>query len=508
MPDCKLKPLAAAILIASIPTSQSIFAETKSTESLTIEEVVVTARNREESLSDVPISVSAYSSEQLSDLGINDVEDLINYTPGVSFDAGGSTATGSIVMRGLSQPGLIGDETNVAVFVDGVYQSGRAAAFMPFTGLERIEVVRGPQSALYGRNAFAGAINYITKKPSTDFTAGFESEYGNYDRERLSGFISGPVLPGFGMRFDAVKDDTGSTWEDEVDHFDLGQNKTNAQRFAISYTPFENTSIDLSVTNIEFEANPEAGFFVEHNALVPAVTSPISTGNPEEYIGNITEATPLGAAPGAIGDHMNSDRMHLTFESDFEAFTFTSISGYNKTEYESITGYDTFSTGALFVPSIPGVTDSAIAQFNENPAFADRITNFGAVYKIDATAKELGGQPNDNRKDISQEIRFTSASGSSLPWSAGFMYAKTELDQWLWNSPTDTPLGDPLSAFAVSFSGTGLDANSNPRVLQRSDYETKTKSAFFSVGYDATDKLSFTVEGRQTKEDKRAITLI
>ena len=115
----RLNPLAAALI--AISTAAPAIAQTADEEGLRLEEIVVTARMREESLQDVPVAVNAFSEKDLQRQNANDMRDLVRMSPGLVYDSSGSIATGSVVIRGMSQPGLIGAETNVAVFVDGVY---------------------------------------------------------------------------------------------------------------------------------------------------------------------------------------------------------------------------------------------------------------------------------------------------------------------------------------------------------------------------------------------------
>ena len=159
------------------------------------EELVVTARKREENLQSVPISVATLGREDLQLRDVINLERLAEQTPGLSFATAGSLVNRRAVIRGMSQQTRVGDETNVATFVDGVYTPGFSGAeFFGFETLERIEVIKGPQSALYGRNSFAGAINYVTAKPTYETAGGAELTVGSDERFGISGYISGPVV--------------------------------------------------------------------------------------------------------------------------------------------------------------------------------------------------------------------------------------------------------------------------------------------------------------------------
>ncbi|MFA3791204.1 TonB-dependent receptor [Aliiglaciecola sp. SL4] len=131
-----------------------------------IEKIIVTARRRQEGLQDVPLSISAMSEEDLRDANIYSVEDLAASTPGLSYT--NTRALGSPIIRGLAQTDGGAIQTNVGVFMDGIYINNRSGLEFGNMDIAQIEVAKGPQSALYGRDSFAGAINYVTRAPSID----------------------------------------------------------------------------------------------------------------------------------------------------------------------------------------------------------------------------------------------------------------------------------------------------------------------------------------------------
>jgi len=511
----KTQPLYAAILMASAAVPAISNADTTDY-SLIMEEIVVTTRQRAETLQEIPVAVNAFSSEDIERQDIQELRDALRGSPGVNYNSSGSSSTGTIVMRGMSQPGLIGDETNVAVFVDGVYFSGRESAFVPMMGLDRLEVVRGPQSAIYGRNAFSGAINYVTSKPGEEWDGKVEATVGDNNRDGLKVRVSGPLTENIGFSLDATDTNSGSTNEKNGTY--LGATENEAQRLRLVYSPTENLEVDFNYTHIDMLSTTQAGFNVEHNAQTPLegtfmgpfVGVVYGPGAPEAYNGAITAQDNAGAAPGAFGNTSESDRFSLTVNYETDSGTFTSITGKGDTEARAITGYDNVVSGDQFIPeAIPGVEAALLAASGSFffPPFTETngVTYFAGapgagVYKVAANFKEIGGQPNDDRKDFSQEFRFVSDTEGDIHWSAGLLYAKTELNQWLWDSPVAPQ--DALSAAIVPYMTTGVQDNGNPFVIQATRYETETKSAFASVGWDVNEKLTLTVEGRYTEEEK------
>ena len=185
--------LAATVFTPSLAMAQDAPADDEGG----IKDIVVTARKTAETLSDAPVAVSVVTSEKINELGLTSIDDFAKQSTGISFSQAFGRSTDRPVIRGQSNvlAGVqAGVETGAAYFVDGVYYQGDIQGFDP-QSIERVEVIKGPQSALYGRNTYAGAINYITKDPSKDLTV---SARGTCSGWPLPSSPSGPlpaVLP-------------------------------------------------------------------------------------------------------------------------------------------------------------------------------------------------------------------------------------------------------------------------------------------------------------------------
>ena len=158
--------------------------------------IIVTARKREENLQDVPLTISVTSAETIERAKLNNVSDLAAQTPGFSYRqafgrvGGGGGAGVRPSIRGMSS--VVG-APNAAFFVDGVFVSDNIASYQ-LDNLERVEVIKGPQSALFGRQTFSGAVNYVTRKPSNDFTGKVKVTVAEYKSSEVSAFVSGPIV--------------------------------------------------------------------------------------------------------------------------------------------------------------------------------------------------------------------------------------------------------------------------------------------------------------------------
>lgn len=157
-------------------------------------EIVVTATKREQTLQDVPVAVSVTTAESIERAQIRDLKDLQTLVPALRVSQLQSSANTNFIIRGFgngaNNPGI---EPSVGVFVDGVYRSRTAAQIGDLPDVQRVEVLRGPQSTLFGKNASAGVISMITREPSFNFKGSVEASYGNYDAVVLKGYVTGPI---------------------------------------------------------------------------------------------------------------------------------------------------------------------------------------------------------------------------------------------------------------------------------------------------------------------------
>jgi iron complex outermembrane receptor protein len=173
----------------------------------TIEELVVTAEKRSQNLQDVPVAISAFNSERRDLVGINSIADLTNFTPGLEYNSQNDRNT----LRGVGRnTNVHAAEGSVAQYTDGIYTSSTVDAARSPLFVDRIEVLRGPQGTLYGRNSIGGAINTISKRPTDVWYAEVRAQLQNYDHTVLEGAVSGPtVIPGVDFRL-------GANWEKQT----------------------------------------------------------------------------------------------------------------------------------------------------------------------------------------------------------------------------------------------------------------------------------------------------
>jgi outer membrane receptor protein involved in Fe transport len=210
-------------------------------------EIIVTATRRNEALSDVPLAVSAVTAETLENTGASDIRQLNQVSPSLLVTSTSSEAgAGTARIRGI---GTVGDnpglESSVATFIDGVYRSRAGVALTELGAIDRIEVLRGPQGTLFGRNASAGLIHVITARPRFEQQGSAELTYGNYDFLRAEGSLTGPIAGGVAYRIDGVYVQRDGFLRDVISGRDINDRDRFLVRGQLLYEPNDQLSIRL-----------------------------------------------------------------------------------------------------------------------------------------------------------------------------------------------------------------------------------------------------------------------
>src|SRR3569833_1276087 len=213
-----------------------------------LEEVVVTARKRAENAQDVPIAITTLSDSKLKALGANNMGELVEHVPNFDWDPVGINALSSWGLRGIvDQSRNAGQESGLGIYVDGVFV-GRPVGFnASLADIEQVEVLRGPQGSLYGRNTIAGAVNITTKRPTNELGVNVDLNFGNYSRKDAAVGISGPLIPGvLTGKISAFEQRNDGYVHNVADGRDLLNENRQGGRFALFFTPTENLEISLA----------------------------------------------------------------------------------------------------------------------------------------------------------------------------------------------------------------------------------------------------------------------
>ncbi len=410
--------IAGALLILTRPAFAQDGAPIATDKTRVIEVITVTARKKVENIQDTPLAVSALSGEQLQDAGIDSFDQVLDIIPNAG-QAGGIAGTiqGLISIRGISTlVRFVGLETGVGYYIDGVY-AGRPENFnQDLIDIERIEILRGPQGALFGKNTIAGAVNIITRNPSDTTQGILEAQYGNYDHTRLRTHLSGPLSDSLSASLSA-----GYTERDGfVKHLSGGEDLDNADlatfRGKLRFQP--GTGIDLvlaadglidrsepvlfEVSDLAFFSDPSQAShhttnhdqpnFVHRDLWGIALTGDFETG-----AGTLTSILSYrdSSFDASLDDDKHGVRVFVDiFGQDSEVFSaelrhagrFTARSDYIAGLYyynQESKGYGDFALGD-FLSGMPGVeppitltsaveSESVALFFNTNHALTDRL---------------------------------------------------------------------------------------------------------------------------------------
>jgi iron complex outermembrane receptor protein len=240
-----LSPVAAFAETAAAPTAVA---------AADVNEVVVTTRRASENLEKVPLAISVTTADQMETRGITDLEGVAQYTPDFSFKEYITVFHGNPTVRAMTQVNTTSAVTNVGVFYDGVYLQRDFQETQDLGDFQQVDIVKGPQTTLYGANTFAGAINYVTRAPTDDFAGNALATYGNAGEKRFEGAVGGPIIKGIldGRIYAGTDDYTGTLKNnapglDGNDRYFGGHHRT-AESVSLKFTPTDYLMFDAVYT--------------------------------------------------------------------------------------------------------------------------------------------------------------------------------------------------------------------------------------------------------------------
>lgn len=403
--------------------------------SAALEEIVVTARKRAENLNDVPLAITAFSEAMLDRRGISTLASLAAATPNLTFTQDSSGALNVPVLRGLATVDGRAFDNATGLFIDGFYVSGRSAVTLEMFELERVEVVKGPQSALYGRNTFAGAINYVTKNPSDEIEGKLVATVGQFNTQKLAASISGPLVEGrVAARFGAVYDQSNGTYSNNTAvgprlggpggtrvKGGLGGHEYKTVSGTVRFTPS-----DLFEVFIRGYYSDDLVDSMPNGLVLPncgrgggTATRPLG---PQYYCGEVLGVgrNDLGLDPRAFSLDRKIGRYSVELNYEVPGvMTITSATAYNDVENVSQIDLDRKpgGDGGFFYATGPATAPGL------NPAFlqawpAAVVTGFPAGM----TLPTFFNSNDTDSKNWAQEIRLRSDGDGPLSWIAGVFY--------------------------------------------------------------------------------------
>ena len=459
-----------------------------------IEEVVVTARKVQENLRDVPATVNALTAESIEERGITSLQDIADATPGFDFASAFGRNDFRPVIRG--QANVLG-RANAGLFLDGIIiEEGNAS--IPLAALQRVEVVKGPQSALYGRSTLAGAINYVLKGPGDSFAGEASAELGERDYSRVELHASGPLsdMVGAAVTFSHYErggeydnNSPGSEINDEV-----GDEETTSITGVLTIDPSDQLSIRLHGLYEESDdAHYAIGmlpssynncFRVPQDAMQPAPPA----GTPEASA-DFGRSGPTGAGYGGSGYYCGEVDLEAVLETDDGGDSTTLRTGFFSPELFPPAGStrESLRLGLRFDWDLSeSMSLTSITGYNDVEEYASQDQSFGGGGFIGPVFGFVTME-NDDFEDFSQEFRLRGEQGTNLRYLAGVYYYDSEAS------------GDIVGSGRGDTARRTDPANNPPR--DDGSSSVTSVSVFGSVEYDLSEQVTLGAELRYNEDE-------
>jgi iron complex outermembrane receptor protein len=454
-------------------THTGIYAQSDEAHAGALEEIIVTARKREESLQDTPVAVSAFTTEELEFRQINTTDRLGEITPNLKFDpvapSSGSSSVAQIFIRGIGQTDFVPViDPGVGLYIDGIYMGRSVGNIMDFLDIERVEVLRGPQGTLFGRNTIGGAVVIHSKRPTDDFHGSLEGQYGSDNMAYVTAKVNGPITDNLAGNLAYAYRYRDGYVKRIFDGTRTGDDNRHAVRGSLLWNPSDTfeayATFDYSRTRengapaVSGGVNDLQAFATFANGLLASCT--VVTINPAFPAGGPPSFPPPGVgtdgAPGCVNENSflgkHTDGGTFPIKADLDAWGASLEMSWDVNEWlsmKSITGYREF--------------------------------DFESRRDADHTPGNLlATWDTFEHQQVSQELQFSGRQlQDRLKWLLGLYYFQEEGFNL---SPVVTAVG----AFRVE-----------------GDYDNDSLAAFFQGTYDVTDRLAFTFGVRYTEDTKR-----
>ncbi|MEZ5566085.1 MAG: TonB-dependent receptor [Gammaproteobacteria bacterium] len=498
--------LSVSLIAASVAgiVSGPIAAQEPTRSTPQLEEIVVTVRKTAENLQRVPLAVTAFDQRGIEDAAIARLEDVAAFTPGLTFSNVFGDFLPAPVIRGMAPTDIFG-ENNTSIFVDGVYVSGREGLNFSQLDIERIEIVKGPQSAMYGRNSFSGAINIITGNPTDEFDGLLQAKVGNDGRFNGSATVSGPLLGDTLTGRLAVSHDE---WDGSYDNANprgnqnIGGYQYDTVQGKLAWAPAESLDVVFAGYYSNDQIDPTAIVGIPANCEdrngVPGQPPGMRLQN---YCGKFQgiDTGDIAVIPEATGEDRDVVRGSLTIDWRAGPGTLTSLTGYSSVDHKSLEDAS-WNQGDSY-PWIYARTGGQLASFPS------------AVLRVDDGART---------DEWSEELRWTSAQDRRVRYTGGLYYYSVERKTYeptliaQQALPADlaglcpcigpffpggpaVPIG--TGAYGPWFTPNG-SAGSNANQLNQTQ-DTNAWAVFAAIDADLTTQLTGRVELRYTDEEKK-----
>lgn len=465
-----------AVTIALSATASSVAgAQSLDTDDdIKFEEIIVTAKNREQNLQEVPLAITVFNNEALKARGILDARDVAQFTPSFNFYSGtGRSDPTALAVRGLAPNTSDERFQGLTTFVDGIAMSGQTIG-IDLTQLERVEVIKGPQSATFGRATYSGAINYITRDPEVDQLTGYVRGRGaviDSDNSDASYYIGGrldfPIAPDLAWgSLNAVYRKDGAVSVDPGDGSKIGEEKTFSIAGTLLIKPTPDWKLKLRGSYSEEDDTPSLvdnqhprywlAEGVDTVALPRGGFALWPTEVPDARIGLTGGSQVAGGTPAEAGRTRERYFASLISEHDFNGYNLSYKGAYFSQK-------NAINTDFMFRSTVPGA----------DPVFADAVAGGDAI--VSPFAPFFTSASQEEFENTSHQILLLSPEDGRLRWEGGLYYFKE------WNRNFDRPL---------------RITDTNPEAQLRGDETIENYAVFGGASFDVSDAFTLSFEGR------------
>ena len=441
----KFSYLAASTALALLPTMAAVAAEDSG---FALEEVIVSARKVEESLQKAPVSVTALTSKILNNMSISDLSEIDHLAANLQFSPGfsGSASGANFYIRGIGQTDFIAtSDPGVSLYLDGVYIGRTMGASLDAADVERVEVLKGPQGTLFGKNTIGGAINVVTKRPSREAGGYVEGTIGNYERMDARFSASAPLSDTLFAKISGVTRNNDGFAKRVIDGVRVGDDNDVGGRIQLLWDPGENVDVLLTVDGTHRRAHIAA-----HSA-----TNVVASGGGDFF----TFLTGL-------------DVLDFPTSSDPQKINTTSVRPTDNLDVLGVSAEINWDLGGAKLKSITAYRE----MDNQTAADFDGTTAFYNDQEVDQQQNQL-----------TQELQL-SGNTDRLKWIVGAYYLKENIDETITNYY--------YAYYGIVPYGTG--------VTQFNDLQTTNFALFGQATYNVTEQFSVTAGARWTYEKKEA----
>ncbi len=355
-------------------------------ENFILEEIQVTAQKRSQSSQDVGIAITALSGKQMAALGYTNAQQVTGLAPGVSTVQPNGEANYSVAIRGVANSDFTSNtESPVAIYVDDVYISQMSGAGFQMFDMDRVEILRGPQGTLFGRNATGGLVQFVTKRPTQETEGYANISYGSWNRVKMEGAVSGALSENVSARVSAMGHKGGGYVENRVTGVDLNNANDYAGRLQLLFAPSDDLEILLNIRAASQDIR--TGFFEHAGAVYP--TALITPNTPNSNLGGYTETD---------GD---------VYAGDYD------LQGYNDLETKGITSTITWDMSDSI--TLTSLTDyQTVKRDYMEDSDASPVDYFNFFLTTDT-------------EQFSQELRLN-GSTDKMKWAAGLYYMDLDIN--------------------------------------------------------------------------------